>query len=411
MTRAIHDPLLIRMDGADPSSVWSAGRARSVAIVGITVGLMGIGAVMTFSARARFPGDPQLIDAWSFWATGARQLFFVLGGLIAMLLAMGLPYRIWSARGGVAAVGLLLLAFGLMLLVYVPGVGLEVKGARRWTLLGPESLGLRLQPSEVMKLALPIFLAAWMSVRGDIRRFWSGLLPAVAVAGACAAVVGIEDFGTAALLAAVTGLMLIVGGARWWHVGLLAMPGVVAFGGLLMSRAHRLERLTAFQDIWADPEGRGYQAIQSLCAIASGGWWGRGLGNGVVKGYLPEAHNDFIFAVICEELGLVGGMAVIGLLVALMWQALRVVSLCPDPFGRLLAFGIAVTLGLQAAMNIGVVTVSLPTKGISLPLVSAGGSGAVCLGAMVGVLAAIARQNSMTGVRKLPEHASSSGAA
>ena len=127
--------------------------------------------------------------------------------------------------------------------------------------------------------------------------------------------------------------------------------------------------------------------------IASGGWWGRGLGHGFVKGYLPEARNDFIFAVICEELGMVGAATVILLLVSLMWKSRHVINQCVDPAGRLLAFGIAMMIGLQAAMNIAVVTVSVPTKGISLPLVSAGGSGAIFLGALVGILANIARSS------------------
>ena len=168
-----------------------------------------------------------------------------------------------------------------------------------------------------------------------------------------------------------------------------------AFGYLLWSRPHRIDRLLIFVDPWSDPEGKGYQIIQSLCTIASGGWWGRGLGSGFVKGYLPEARNDFIFAVICKELGVIGAGAVIGLLIVLMWQSHRVIRRCVAPVGRLLAFGITLTLGLQAAMNIAVVTASVPTKGISLPLVSAGGSGAIFLGALVGVLANIARSSGM----------------
>jgi len=172
----------------------------------------------------------------------------------------------------------------------------------------------------------------------------------------------------------------------------------------LVSRPHRLDRLLTFVDIWRDPEGKGYQAVQSLCTIASGGWWGRGLGCGVVKGYLPEARNDFIFAVICEELGMVGAVAVIGLLIALIWQGRGVIHRCIDPMGRLLAFGILATLGLQATMNLAVVTVSVPTKGISLPLVSAGGSGAVLLGGLVGMLANIARGNRLArGCEGIPE--------
>jgi cell division protein FtsW len=293
-------------------------------------------------------------------------------------------------------------------LVYVPGLGVEVNGARRWVQFGPASWGLRFQPSELLKVALPIFLAYWLA-RGvadrssggkdgaiveegiSIRLFCRGFLPVVAVVGLCVALVGLEDFGTAVLLAAVTGAILLVSGARWLHLLVPTVPAILAFVYLLFTKPHRLDRIYTFLDIWKDPEGSGYQAIQSLCTIASGGWWGRGLGQGFGKGYLPEARNDFIFAVICEELGMVGAAAVIVLLMVLMWKSMGIVNRCLDPAGKLLAFGIAMMIGLQAAMNIAVVTVSVPTKGISLPLVSAGGSGAIFLGALVGILACIAR--------------------
>jgi len=186
--------------------------------------------------------------------------------------------------------------------------------------------------------------------------------------------------------------MLLMGGARFWHLLLLVLPSVPAFGYLLISRAHRIERLVSFRNIWADPEGSGYQAIQSLCTIARGGWWGVGLGNGFVKDYLPAARTDFIFSVICEELGIIGGMAVIALLVVLLYNGGVAMRRCPDVMGKLLAFGIVLLIGLQAVINIAVVTVTVPTKGIALPLVSAGGSGAVVIGAMVGTLANIARR-------------------
>jgi len=251
----------------------------------------------------------------------------------------------------------------------------------------------RFQPSELVKGALPVFLATWTAYRIDVRKFWTGLLPMTIVIGVCAGFIGIEDFGTAALLALVAGGMLLVAGAKIWHLALMTLPALPAFAYLIVSKSHRIDRLTIFRDPFQDAAGKGYQIIQSLCTIISGGWWGRGLGNGFVKGYLPEARNDFIFAVICEELGIVGAIAVIGLLLTFLWLGRSVVVRCPDPAGRLLAFGIVLMLGVQAAMNIAVVTASVPTKGIALPLVSAGGSGTVFLGALVGVLANIARRS------------------
>jgi cell division protein FtsW len=331
------------------------------------------------------------VGGWEAWSQWTRQLVFVFGGLVAMLVASRIPCRLWYARNGLLAIGLLLFSFILLLLVFVPGIGVEVKGARRWIQLGSDTAGLRLQSSELLKLALPIFLAVWMTRLADVRDWRRGFLPAVIVAGICTAVVGLEDYGTAALIAAVAGMMMLMAGARWLHLIVPVIPTGAAFLFLLISKPHRMERIVAFRDIWADPQGTGYQAIQSLCTIAGGGWWGAGLGQGIVKQYLPEAHNDFIFAVICEELGIIGAMAVIALFIAFLWNAHKAIRLCAEPTGRLLAFGLALTIGLQAAMNIAVVTVSVPTKGISLPLVSAGGSGAICLGAMVGVLASIPR--------------------
>ncbi|NLX14456.1 MAG: cell division protein FtsW [Phycisphaerales bacterium] len=378
-------------DTAEPDLNEGAGLFTSRAIIAIAVGLMGVGAIMTCSAGATL-GRPLL--GWRFWEFQAgRQILFILAGMIAMLVVARIPYRIWSAGGGALALVALVLAIGSLVLVYVPGLGVEVNQARRWVRVSPDSVGLRFQPSELIKIMLPIFLAVWLTLRVDISRFWTGLIPIVGVIGVCVAGIGLEDFGTAALLAGVAGTMLLVGGARLWHLFLMVLPALPAFGYLLISRQHRMRRLLTYLNIWEDPQGEGYQVIQSLCTIAHGGWWGRGLGNGMIKTYLPEARTDFIFAVICEELGIAGAAVVIALLIALLWQGLKTVRICGDPTGRLLAFGITITLGLQAAMNIAVVTVSVPTKGISLPLVSAGGSGAIFLGMLVGLLANIARKS------------------
>lgn len=376
-----------RRDGEPSTGIEEApaGSFASTAILSVATGLLGIGAVMTYSATAGSERPLSLDDWWKSQAI--RQLVYVLGGLITMLVMSRIPYRIWTRGRGLPALFLLLAALGATLLVLVPGMGHEAKGATRWVKLGPVNF----QPSEMMKLALPVFLATWMVCKVDVRKFWSGFLPAAGIIGLSVGAVGLEDFGTAALLAAVGGALLVVGGARWWHVFLMVMPAVPAFLYLLHSRAHRMKRLTTFLNIWEDPQGDGYQAIQSLCTIASGGWWGRGLGKGFVKGYLPEARSDFIFAVICEELGAVGAFAVIGLLLVLLWQGAVVIRRCGDPMGQLLAFAMVLVLGMQAVMNIAVVTVSVPTKGISLPLVSAGGTGVLFLGMLVGVLANIAR--------------------
>ncbi len=398
MSDAVYEPGLMTLDKERcqglldhqaPAGFWTAERARAAVIVSIAAGLMAIGAVMTFSASI---GPDRPVTWTPVWKSPVvRQFLFVAAGLLSMLIASQIPYRLWSWGRGSLALLALATALAICCLVFVPHVGVRVNNARRWVQLGPASLGLRFQPSELLKIALPIFLAVWVTRRVEIRRFWRGLVPVILIVGVCTAIVGIEDFGTAALLGGVAGAMLLIGGARWWHLAFMTLPAVPVFGWLLLSRSHRMDRLLIFMDIWRDPMDKGYQAIQSLCTIASGGYLGRGLGRGFVKGYLPEARTDFIFAVICEEWGILGAMAVMALFVALLWQGLLVIRNCQDPIGRLLAFGITFTLGFQAAMNIAVVTVSVPTKGIALPLVSGGGSGVIFLGALVGVLANIAR--------------------
>ena len=250
------------------------------------------------------------------------------------------------------------------------------------------------QPSEIAKLAIVIFTAAFVDSRGDkMKSFWKGLLPGLAVVAVLAGLVGKEDFGTAAMLACVRRVHALRRRRTMVANGDLHLPGVAGMVYLVVCEPYRMSRLTGFLNIWDDPLGKGYHQVQSLMTIASGGWWGLGLGNGVRKyGYLPEARTDFIFAIICEELGLIGGIAVIGLFFVFVWQGWRAFAATPDPMARLLAFGATLLIGMQAAMNIAVVTVSVPTKGISLPLVSAGGSGVVFLRALIGILINAARR-------------------
>jgi cell division protein FtsW len=187
-------------------------------------------------------------------------------------------------------------------------------------------------------------------------------------------------------------VLLFVGGARWTHLGLSAVVALGAGGGLVIMKPHRVARIATWFSDAPDPQGAGYQINQAMLAIGSGGWWGRGLGAGVQKyGYLPQDNNDFILAIICEELGIVGGICVVVLFLLLLYRGWRIAARVGDPFGRLVALGLTLTICLQAAMNVGVVTNSIPTKGISLPFVSAGGSGIVLLGLAAGLLAGVAR--------------------
>jgi len=187
--------------------------------------------------------------------------------------------------------------------------------------------------------------------------------------------------------------MVLMAGCRWWHVGLL-MPGAGLVVYQMLHTPWRRARLLAFLDPWADPKGAGYHIIQSLLTIVSGGIPGRGLGNGIQKmGYLPEDNTDFIFAVVCEELGFVGALMVIGLFAGFVVVGWRVMCRCQNLFGKMVAFGITAIIGLQAAINIAVVTASMPTKGIALPLISSGGTGWIMNAVAIGVLMSIERMN------------------
>ncbi|MGA0174215.1 MAG: FtsW/RodA/SpoVE family cell cycle protein, partial [Phycisphaerales bacterium] len=264
-----------------------------------------------------------------------------------------------------------------------------------WIEIGP----LTLQPSELAKWAMPLFLAWWCVRPGtDLSTLRRGFLPAIAVVFAVGAIVGIEDLGTAVLIVGVSGLVLLAAGVRWRHVLLLVPVGAAAVVGAIIQSPYRVKRLLAWQDPFADPQGIGYHVIQSLSAISGGGLAGRGLGQGVQKfGYLPEGTTDFIFAIICEELGLAGAAVVVGLIVGLLWCGISIIAprgeaaAVPTRFQRLLGLAILLTIGLQALINVTVVTGLAPTKGIALPFVSSGGTGWVLTAFSVGLLLAIER--------------------
>jgi len=369
---------------------------RSSTTIGVVAAaLMAMGVVMVFSTTASL--ETPSAARVALRDPAVKQALFTVMALVVVLATSMIPTEFWRLRGGSIwqpAVMLLLAAIALCAVVLVPGIGTVRNGARRWLSLGSSAMGLGFQPSELAKLAVVIFLAAYGASRGErMRSFWRGLLPGMLMVGVPAALVGKEDFGTAAMIGAVGVAMLLTAGARWWQMGLCALPGVAGMVGLVWFEPYRMQRLMSFRNIWDDPLGKGYHQVQSLMTIASGGWWGLGLGNGVQKyGYLPEARTDFIFAIICEELGLIGGAAVIGLFLVLVWQGRRAMLNAPDGLRQLIAFGATLTIGMQAAMNIAVVTVSVPTKGISLPLVSAGGSGVIFLGALLGTLVSAAKR-------------------
>ena len=368
---------------------------RPAAIILIAAMLMSVGLVMVGSATASL--DRSLL-APRIWTTPfGRQAIFMLIGLAIMLLTarLGIPLLASpSVRARLPKV-LFVLAVALLAAALVPGLADPHRGSHRWLHLGRFGIGVGFQPSELAKLALVAFLASLLGERNaNPRSFGRAFLPAALAIGLCVALVGKENFGTAALLACAAGAILFVAGCRLHHLLLIVGLGAAGLTFLLFAAPYRLARIAAYQDFWGDPQGVGYQPLQSMVTIASGGWWGTGLGSGVQKyGYLPESHTDFVFAVLCEELGVFGGALVILLFCAFVWMGIRTMLSARTRFERLLAFGLTFLVAIQAAMNVAVVTVMMPTTGVPLPMLSAGGSGlfTVCVG--VGLLAAIAHRS------------------
>ena len=358
--------------------MWSVTALLIVAVLMINSATMGV-------------GEPAV--TWRGLLYG-RPTVYAAMAVTAMWVASYVDVRrVYRMRGLVNPIPWLLLASVVMCVAALtPGVGATLNNSRRWLFLGPRSLGLTFQPSELAKWAMVGATAWWCARRsGAMGRFWLGLVPILLVVGGVCGLIVVEDLGTAALIGAVATAMLVAGGARLWQVGLMAPAGAAALAGMIAIEPYRMQRLMTFLNPYADAAGAGYQPIQMMAAIADGN---RGLGNGIAKqGYIPAETTDAILAVICEELGLAGAALVIGLLLVMVWTMLGVIRDSRWGFGRLLVFGVMLTLGLQAVMNIAVVTVVVPTKGIALPFVSSGGTGWVLGAVMVGLVAAVDRIN------------------
>ncbi len=372
----------------------SAVSPHAWGVVVVAVALMAIGLVTVASASTTLERS---FWTWPPWkAPFGRQAIFSFAGLVVLMIATRVSARFLAYRAtwqGLA-VGLLALSLAGLALTLMGGLAGSRRGSQRWLRFPVGSFDFSIQPSELAKIALIVFLAWWLGrSSAQPRKLLSGFLPAALVLGSLAALVGKWDFGTAALLALVGGLIMAVAGCRWIYLIPSALLGAGGLAASVIFVPYRWQRLVAHGDLWRDSQGAGYQPLQSLTGIASGGWMGAGLGSGIQKyGYLPEAHTDFAFAILCEETGLVGAGLVVGLFCAMLWLGLRITLAAQTASERLLAFGVTVTLGLQAAMNIAVVTAVTPTKGISLPLVSAGGSGTLTYCFALGLLAGVAQR-------------------
>ncbi|MHB8926951.1 MAG: stage V sporulation protein E [Bacillota bacterium] len=351
-------------------------------IFAVVMTLLAIGLVMVFSASS-VKAEMQFKDAMYFLK---RQLGWAVLGLISMLFLMNLDY--WHLRR--YATPIVVFSFLLLVIVLIPGIGREINGARRWVGYGAYAI----QPSEMAKLTIVIYLAHLLTRQGGrVQEFWRGVIPVLAVLGAAGILImGEPDLGTSVALAGTVFMMLFVAGARPTHLAGLAFSAVPVLAAAIFSADYRRRRFFAFLNPWADPSDTGYHIIQALYALGSGGLFGVGLGRSRQKlFYLPEGHTDFIFAILCEELGFIGAVAVLLLFFVLIWRGYKVAISAPDAFSAVLAAGLTTMIALQVIINIGVVTASLPITGIPLPFISSGGSSLVFTMMGVGVLLNISK--------------------
>lgn len=364
---------------ATPSanSARSASTVYDVHLLFPVLFLVGIGIVMVYSASStlamkKFGSDYYFLK---------KQAVFALVGICALVLGRHVPYRAYRRL----AYPLLAIALVLLAAVLLSPLGVTAGGSSRWLRLGP----LRFQPSEFARFALIVYLAYSLEKKADrIKDFSIGFMPHVVVLGVVAVLILKQpDFGAAVILAALTWLMMFVGGVRLLYLGsscvLLGLAGLY----FISLAGYRVRRLLSFLDPWQYSSDAGYQIVHSLMAFGTGGWWGAGIGKGYQKlFYLPEPHTDFIFSVIGEELGLAGVLVIIGLYLLIVWKGIRIARHAPDLFGCYLAVGLTAALGMQICINMGVTLGLLPTKGLTLPFLSYGGTSLVLNMATIGIL-------------------------
>lgn len=357
--------------------------------------LMATGTIFVYSAGANVNVNYDLGHFYNF--TTLKQLLFFPLAIAVMYLVSKIDYKRLSLNtnpiGKSFTPYLIIVSIMLLVLVLIPSIGIEKNGARRWLAIGAGSVSISFQPSELAKWSIVIFMAAFLDrFASNIGRFKKGFLPVCSVAAVAAGLIVTQDLGSAVLICFLSFLLLVIGGAKWRHI-LLPVPILaVIFYFAIATSPYRMSRLKAFVNPGVDSNAS-YQAQQSLIAISSGKLWGKGLGRGVLKyGHLPEDTTDFILSIIAEELGFAGAMAIILIFVFLAVLGIIVVFRCKDRFGQLLGCGIVLTIAVQAAINIGVATVILPTKGMPLPFISAGGTSMLLSAAAAGILLNIARQ-------------------
>ncbi len=346
----------------------------------LVLALISFGIVMVASASMDFAaknyGDP--------WYFAKRHLIFLALGTAGAIVVFCIPSEIWNRY----AIGLLLLGLLLLLFVLVPGIGKSVNGSRRWLGLG----GFGLQASEAAKFCFVVFFASFLSRRTEeFQHSWSAFFKLIGILGTFVLLLLMEpDFGTSVVLSITAGAMMFVAGVPLFRFIFLAASGIAGLAMIAITSPYRWQRLVTFLDPWAEQFSSGYQLVQSLIAFGRGQWTGLGLGNSLQKlFFLPEAHTDFIFAIVAEEFGLLGAIALIAAFVALVWKVLAVsfrARAQDRSFVCFASFGIGILLAAQSFINMGVASGLLPTKGLTLPFISSGGSSLIVCCAFLGLV-------------------------
>ncbi|MCK4400899.1 putative lipid II flippase FtsW [bacterium] len=346
---------------------------QNIALLSAVFVLISIGIIMVFNTAAMV-------------SILVRHLILAFIGLIFMFTSMNIRYEMLKKLGK----PLLVLTIILLILVYFPHIGRAAGGARRWIRIGHFSM----QPSELAKLVMIMYASNFLSKkRHNIKEFIRGFLPPMLVLGLVLALIIKNDLGSCVLIAGIVLTMMFISGANMKHLAIFFLASLPAIYIAIRTFPYRMKRIMVFLDPWEDPLGKGYQIIQSFYALGSGGWWGKGLGKGIQKlFYLPEAHTDFIFSIIGEELGFIGTLLIIMLYTYIIWRGIIIAYHAPDLYGHLLAIGITAMIAYQVIINIGVVTGLLPTKGTTLPFISFGGSSLIVNMIAIGLLINVSKE-------------------
>ncbi len=344
--------------------------------------LLALGVCMVYSASSYYA--LRKYDSKEYFLI--RQLIWSTIGIIAMLIVSRLDYRRLARFSPV----LLLVSILLLVLVLIPGIGSEINGSRRWFYFGFASF----QPSEMAKLAVILFFSFSLSQKGEkLQSFWKGLVPYLLVIGIIDMLLMKEPhFSGTILITSIAVIILFAAGAKVWHFILLLLPAVPLGIYFVINEEYRMNRLLTFLDPFQDPTDTGYQIVNSLYAIGSGGIFGKGIGQSIQKNlYIPEPHTDFIFSVLAEELGFIGSITVLVLFLVIIWRGIRIAMHAPDTLGSLIAVGITSLIAVQVIINVAVVTSSMPVTGMPLPFFTYGGSSLAFLLVEIGMLLNISR--------------------